>query len=1233
MRSLALALALVSTTLSATDALAQTELDDVGTWTTTFGDEQSRTVAWGDYDGDGDLDLAESGLGFPIHVYTNTGTGALVATWSSAETDSTNALAWGDLDGDGTLELAAVSAAGFSSRIYLWTGSTFGLQASFGLNDEARDCDFGDWDGDGDDELLVATAGPNRIYDGGSGGPVEVWNDGGWQTTNAARWVDWNNDGLLDAVFANAYQPNTIWLQGTPGALGPYWQVASSNNGGVDAYDDTRDVDVGDYNDDGWPDIAFANYGGINQVFRGVIGGAPLHVWSAGGGNVQDVEFGDFDSDGDDDLAVALDGGPVQVFESAGGNLAVSPVWTSVETDGSYGLAWGDWNGDGDTELAVANSPQVNRVYENLGQDLDGDGFEWGIDCDDDDASIYPGAPELCDSIDSDCDGDLLDDLDDLDGDGEPDCFDADIDGDGVLNAADCAPLDADTYPGAPELADGVDNDCDSTVDETTAWYDDDGDGWAEEGGDCDDGDGGVHPAAVEICDGVDQDCDGLVDNDTACFDDDSDGFSEVDGDCNDGDGAVSPDHPEVAANGVDDDCDGVVDDGATDGDGDGYTAEGGDCDEDRPDVRPGGVEVCDGVDQDCDGFIDEGTECSDDDGDGFAEIDGDCNDDDPEQHPDAEELVPGVDDDCDGIIDDGGGAPDDQEVAEETSDADGDGWSIADGDCDDQDGWVHPQAHEFCDDELDNDCDSETPDSCTTLSPPATGKDVGCQASIVNGGASMTLVFGVLLTATLKVRRRRRGGAIAVVMLATAIASLGGCTMTGLQELRGRLVFGPELQDLGVVSVGQVVPFTVQLDHLDGQAVSLFDIEVLNVEGDAFWFENWSGDQTLERNESQSPVLSFAPQEAGNHWARVTLRTDSISGDMEVIVRGRAALGVVQVGPQLLDFGRVAAGEHGARELIVTNDVGSPLVLQEAIFSDPTYALAAEPTPIPSWDEGAVVIRFSPSDDEPSAAVLELIFEGGWTSGPLQLRGNDCEGGVPSAYDSDGDGFTSCSTDCDDDDVDVRPGAPEVCDGVDQNCDGVVDEGTECFDDDGDGYTELEGDCNDATASVGPAHGELPSNGVDDDCDGMVDDAAEDMDGDGYGPDGGDCDDNDPTSYPDAPEAPLGVPDGLDNNCDGRIDDGTVAFDDDYDGLSELDGDCDDTDSSTFPGAPEVADWEDDDCDGEVDEGTVAGDDDGDGYTEVGGDCDDGDATQHPAAAELANDGVDSNCDGYDDP
>ncbi len=89
-----------------------------------------------------------------------------------------------------------------------------------------------------------------------------------------------------------------------------------------------------------------------------------------------------------------------------------------------------------------------------------------------------------------------------------------DEDGDGwTVDDGDCDDHDAYTYPGAPEIADHLDNDCDGHVDENTDNHDDDGDGYSEADGDCDDGNPHVYPGATEIQDNIDNDCDGHIDS------------------------------------------------------------------------------------------------------------------------------------------------------------------------------------------------------------------------------------------------------------------------------------------------------------------------------------------------------------------------------------------------------------------------------------------------------------------------------------------------------------------------------------------------------------------------------------------------------------------------------------------------------------------------------------------------------------------------------------------------
>ena len=95
--------------------------------------------------------------------------------------------------------------------------------------------------------------------------------------------------------------------------------------------------------------------------------------------------------------------------------------------------------------------------------------------------------------------------------------------------------------------------------------------------------------------------------------------------------------------------------------------------------------------------------------------------------------------------------------------------------------------------------------------------------------------------------------------------------------------------------------------------------------------------------------------------------------------------------------------------------------------------------------------------------------------------------------------------------------------------------------DDDGDGLTETEGDCDDGDADVFPGAAEQ-ANGVDDDCDGEVDEPPEpvDADEDGWTPEDGDCDDGNPDVHPDR----VDDCDELDNDCDGQLNEDTAADD-----------------------------------------------------------------------------------------
>jgi hypothetical protein len=196
-----------------------------------------------------------------------------------------------------------------------------------------------------------------------------------------------------------------------------------------------------------------------------------------------------------------------------------------------------------DTEGFTADAVATYIVVSALDYDADGDGVSInGGDCNDSNVTVYPGAPELCDGLDNDCNEltgiDVGSECYDDDGDGYcevPPCVNT------KSSVSDCDDASAVSYPGGTEVANHHDDDCDGTVDEGTEFYDDDGDGYCEAPpcenaagaeSDGDDADYDHSPGTREVCgDGVDQNCNGVFNekNATGCntffYDGDGDGF------------------------------------------------------------------------------------------------------------------------------------------------------------------------------------------------------------------------------------------------------------------------------------------------------------------------------------------------------------------------------------------------------------------------------------------------------------------------------------------------------------------------------------------------------------------------------------------------------------------------------------------------------------------------------------------------------------------------------------
>ena len=493
-----------------------------------------------------------------------------------------------------------------------------------------------------------------------------------------------------------------------------------------------------------------------------------------------------------------------------------------------------DADGDGfrDENEAPAATVQGSTEVVSIGANPN-------TDCDDDDFGVNDDAVEVCDGVDNDCDTLVDDDDPGVDTSSEATYYD-DVDGDGygddasstqacsqptdtVTIAGDCDDDDFDIKPGATEVCDDIDNDCDGDIDDAdagldtssaSAWYpDSDSDGYPDNAAapqhacdqptgylavaadsDCDDTDATINPGVDEACDLIDNDCDGLIDDDddnidlattTAWYPDgDTDGYPDLEAtpvqqcsaptghidatglstDCDDSNALRNPGVTEVC-DGIDNDCDDAIDadddsltgaytyyadeDGDSYGDPDastlscdaspvaGQVDNSDDCDDTTTDVRPGATEVCDGRRNDCSAGSGVPTDEIDLDGDGYVEcgFDGsitwqgatsvnvgeDCGPRDPTTYPYASETCDGIYNNCEASAYSATGAPDNE------TDDDGDGYvECYDGtttwqsayftpstgvDCNDTDDTVHPAASEICDGQF-NDCDDASFDS-----------------------------------------------------------------------------------------------------------------------------------------------------------------------------------------------------------------------------------------------------------------------------------------------------------------------------------------------------------------------------------------------------------------------------------------------------------------------------------------------------------------------------------------
>jgi hypothetical protein len=904
--------------------------------------------------------------------------------------------------------------------------------------------------------------------------------------------------------------------------------------------------------------------------------------------------------------------------------------------------------------------------------DVDGDGVAACEDCDDTDDTVS-------DSIDWYAD-------EDGDGFGDPLSIESSCDSPlgYVANDGDCDDSSASSNPEATETCDGLDNDCDEDVDEDAidafSWHPDaDGDGYGdadteaiescmaiedrvENGDDCDDSSADVSPEALEVCDGIDNDCNDAVDDADELItwyrDFDSDGYGDLSesaescdppegyvadsADCNDADETIFPDAEEPCDE-IDNNCDGEIDEEGTttyyvdtDGDGfgtddsafdacavdEGYAIIGGDCDDADDGVNPEAEETCDGIDNDCndsvdddatdaltyyvdgdaDGWGDEDSSlesCSE--PDGYVDASGDCDDSDESVNPDAVEVCNEVDDDCNGSADD-----DAFDAATWYLDADGDefgvetdtleaceqpdGYASEAGDCDDTELGVNPAETETCDG-IDNDCDDEIDEaSDITMYLDADGDGYGDPDE----------------------------------------------SITGCEAPEGYVENGLDCDDTDP----DISPEATEVcDDVDNDCDDEIDTDAEPLGADdspIAWYVDEDGDGSgaegtpivaCDQPDGYAATNDDCDDDDATIYPEAPELCDDIDNDCDAEVDEDAVSATVF-------YADVDGDGYGDED--TTDTSCSPPASYITIGGD--------------CDDSDFSIR---PDQDDTCDDIDNDCDGEIDEDPGLTWYEDLDG---DGYGSDDsatdscmapDGFVVAGGDCDDDDLEISPDADEICDSIDNNCDGDTDgaDATDALtwylDLDGDGYGDPDGvsvvsctvesadfvanddDCNDDDDGVSPDEDEV-CDGIDNDCDDEVDedDATDaytwyvDEDGDGYGVD---------TTVTAACDAP--------------------------DGYSAYDSDCNDSDGDISPGATEACNETDDDCDGEIDEDATSsfyadGDGDGygdpdtpadscdapDGYVEDASDCDDSDEAIHPGAEEVC-DAKDNNCDGITDP
>ena len=632
-----------------------------------------------------------------------------------------------------------------------------------------------------------------------------------------------------------------------------------------------------------------------------------------------------------------------------------------------------------------------------------------------------------------------------------------------------------------------------------------------------------------------------------------------------------------------------------------GYVANSTDCDDANNQINPNATEVFDGFDNNCDLVIDEGftltTYYEDLDGDnygssvsiqsvtnpgaGYSLVSGDCNDNNNLINPNATEICDGVDNNCDLNIDEN--LPTFTYYLDADNDSFGDlnftttdcsvpaGYSVNSLDCNDANNQINPNATDIPANNIDEDC---------------SGTDAPL-VPLMLGIYEFTQPSGCPVTAT-------------SVTTQPNTATFGTFSSTGVAcQTAGNVYNNNDWNTTTTIDLTEYAEFSItsnECQSLDLDRVA-FMHRTSASGGTPSWYlrsnldnytsdlgtgfsannNNTNSDDTITLGAAFNAVsnVTFRFYLTGIGTTGATFRFDNVS------LYGNA----LTITPQTFyaDADNDGFGDLSFDSLSCSIPVG--FVLNSTDCNDADSLI----NPNTVWFLDTDLDTFG----DASNSIVSCTQPAGYVLDSTDCNDNDNQitGSIMYYVDADNDtygdfatgvllctnpgaGYVTNSTDCDDSNNAIFPGATEICDGIDNDCDGVADDSltfvTYYADTDGDGFG----------SGSGQSLCQNPGNG--------------------FVTIGGDCNDNDDQINPSAIE----ICDGIDNNCIGGIDEGLIF------NTYFVDADNDNFGTGT---------------------GQSLCSDPGAGYTTIAGDCNDTYNQIYPGATEILDNSIDENCDGVD--